>query len=149
MSQTHRKAPERPETGGGWRRTRVRRKRRWPNFIIWRWAGRALGGWIPCLRRALLPLPRRPVHFISENLQPASQRPPHPAGKLPRDRGPGGPRKQPKNPRGRREDRRDAQPVRLPGKVARRRGRVAGRPRGGRARGGGGGKRGGGRRGGA
>jgi hypothetical protein len=59
---THRKAPERPETGGGWRRTRVRRKRRWPNFIIWRWAGRALGGWIHCLRRAPLLLPRRHRH---------------------------------------------------------------------------------------
>jgi hypothetical protein len=121
---THRKAPERPETGGGWRRTRVRRKRRWPNFIIWRWAGRALGGWIPCLRRAPRQPLRRPVHSISENLQPASQRPPHPAGKQPE-----GPREQPKNPHGRREDRPSVQPVRLPGKVARRRGRVAGRPR--------------------
>jgi hypothetical protein len=63
---THRKAPERPETGGGWRRTRVRRKRRWPNFIIWRWAGRALGGWIHCLRRALpLLLPRRHHHPLA------------------------------------------------------------------------------------
>ena len=123
-----------PRTGGGWRRTRVWRERRWPNFIIWRWAGRALGGWIPCLRRAPRQPLRRPVHSISENPHPASQRPPHPAGKLPRGREPGGQKKQPENPRGRREDRPDAQPVRLPGKVGRRRGRVAGRPRVRRAR---------------
>jgi len=68
---THRKAPERPETGGGWRRTRVRRKRRWPNFIIWRWAGRALGGWILCLRRApplLLPRRHRPPLTLTNPL---------------------------------------------------------------------------------
>jgi hypothetical protein len=40
----------RPAAGGA---ALVRRKLRWPNFIIWRWAGRALGGWIPCLRRVL------------------------------------------------------------------------------------------------
>ena len=33
-------------TGGGWRRTCAGRERRWPSFIIWRWAGRALDGWI-------------------------------------------------------------------------------------------------------
>jgi hypothetical protein len=72
---THRKALERPETGGGWRRTRVRRKRRWPNFIIWRWAGRALGGWIHCLRRAppLLRRHRRPL--TSANPQPGGVSP--------------------------------------------------------------------------
>jgi hypothetical protein len=66
---THRQAPQRPETGGGWRRTRVRRKRRWPNFIIWRWAGRAQGGWIHCLRRALplrlLRRRRRPLTLMN------------------------------------------------------------------------------------
>jgi hypothetical protein len=49
-----------PWTGGGWRRTCVWRERRWPNFIIWRWAGPARGGWIHCLQRA--PPPQRPAH---------------------------------------------------------------------------------------
>jgi hypothetical protein len=48
------------ETGGGWRRTCAWRERRWPNFIIWRWAGPAQGGWTPCPRKEpLLHLPRR------------------------------------------------------------------------------------------
>jgi hypothetical protein len=47
-------------TGGGWRRTCVWRERRWPNFIIWRWAGPAQAGWTPCPRKAPhLLLPRR------------------------------------------------------------------------------------------
>ncbi len=48
------------ETGGGWRRTCVWRERRWPNFIIWRWAGPAQDGWTLCPRKEpLLHLPRR------------------------------------------------------------------------------------------
>jgi hypothetical protein len=40
----------------------LERKRRWPSFIIWRWAGPALDGWIHCRWKApLLVLPpRRP-----------------------------------------------------------------------------------------
>jgi len=45
-------AHARLQTGGGWRRTCVRRERRWPSFIIWRWAGPALDGWIRCRWRA-------------------------------------------------------------------------------------------------
>ena len=33
-------------TAGGLRRTSDRRKRRWPSFIIWRWAGPDPDGWI-------------------------------------------------------------------------------------------------------
>ena len=40
------------------------RDRRWPSFIIWRWAGRAQVGWTPCPQRVLplllLHLLRRP-----------------------------------------------------------------------------------------
>ncbi len=40
------------------------RDRRWPSFIIWRWAGRAQVGWTPCPQRVVLLLPllllRRP-----------------------------------------------------------------------------------------
>jgi hypothetical protein len=51
------------ETGGGWRRTCLWRERRWPSFIIWRWAGPAQGGWIHCPRNPpLLLLPRRHRH---------------------------------------------------------------------------------------
>jgi hypothetical protein len=45
-------------TGGGWRRTCVGRERRWPSFTTWRWAGRALDGWIRC--RWITPLLQRP-----------------------------------------------------------------------------------------
>jgi hypothetical protein len=45
-------------TGGGWRRTCVGRERRWPSFTTWRWAGRALDGWIRC--RWIIPLLQRP-----------------------------------------------------------------------------------------
>jgi hypothetical protein len=58
----HQETPRRLKTGGGWRRTCVWRERRWPNFIIWRWAGPDQDGWIPCPRKAprlLLPRPRR------------------------------------------------------------------------------------------
>jgi hypothetical protein len=54
----------RPAAGGA---ALVRRKLRWPNFIIWRWAGRALGGWIPCLRRVLR-LHRAPHPLTSVSL---------------------------------------------------------------------------------
>jgi hypothetical protein len=51
-------APHRLKTGGGWRRTCVWRERRWPNFILWRWAGPAQGGWTHCPRNPpSLPLP--------------------------------------------------------------------------------------------
>jgi hypothetical protein len=56
----HPVAPARLETGGGWRRTRVRRKRRWPSFIIWKWAGPAQGGWTHCPQKE--PLLLRPLH---------------------------------------------------------------------------------------
>ena len=51
-------------TGGGWRRTCAGRERRWPSFIIWRWAGRAQDGWtlfrwITLLLQTPVPLPRR------------------------------------------------------------------------------------------
>src|SRR5918992_1477933 len=68
------------ETGGGWRRTCVWRERRWPSFIIWRWAGPAQGGWIHCPRKApRLLLPRRHRHpSISMSLRRAGVRPaPH------------------------------------------------------------------------
>ena len=107
-----------PGTGGGWRRTRVRRKLRWPNFIIWRWAGRALGGWIPCLPRVGRRPPRRPVHSISETLPRASQSP----------RETEEPRGQLERPPGNLAERRNAQPARPPGKVVGRRGRAAGPP---------------------
>jgi hypothetical protein len=40
------------------------RERRWPSFIIWRWAGPAQVGWTPCPQRVLLLLllPHRPRH---------------------------------------------------------------------------------------
>jgi hypothetical protein len=42
------------------------RERRWPSFIIWRWAGPAQVGWTHCPQRELLLLllllPRRPRH---------------------------------------------------------------------------------------
>jgi hypothetical protein len=74
VSFTGRRGP-RLETGGGWRRTRVRRERRWPSFIIWRWAGPALDGWTPCPWRAhplLLPPQRRRHTVISMSRRPAN-----------------------------------------------------------------------------
>lgn len=62
----------RPAAGGA---ALVRRKLRWPNFIIWRWAGRALGGWIPCLRRALrLHRAPRPLTSVSLRLADGESR---------------------------------------------------------------------------
>jgi hypothetical protein len=128
----------RPAAGGA---ALVRRKRRWPNFIIWRWAGRALGGWTPCLRRALLPH-RHPVHSISRNPHPGNQRlPTGLAANPPRDPAPGAQNGQPRNPSGRQVDRPDVRPGRPPAKAAgqhgrapeqRRaaRGRAPGQPRG-------------------
>jgi hypothetical protein len=59
----YRETPRRLGTGGGWRRTCVWRERRWPNFIIWRWAGPGRVGWTHCPRkespRLLLPRRRR------------------------------------------------------------------------------------------
>jgi hypothetical protein len=70
ICQIHRLARARLETGGGWRRTCVGRERRWPSFIIWRWAGRALDGWIRCRWRTPLPQlppPRRRHSPITKN----------------------------------------------------------------------------------
>jgi hypothetical protein len=61
-------ARARLDTGGGWRRTCAGRERRWPSFIIWRWAGRALDGWIRY--RWIIPLLQVPVPV--PRLQPRS-----------------------------------------------------------------------------
>jgi pyruvate/2-oxoglutarate dehydrogenase complex dihydrolipoamide acyltransferase (E2) component len=116
----------RPAAGGA---ALVRRKRRWPNFIIWRWAGRALGGWIPCLRRALLPH-RPPARSISRNPHPGNQRlPTGLAVKPPRDLAPGAQNGQPKNPSGRQADRPDVRPGRPPAKAAEQHERAPEQPR--------------------
>jgi hypothetical protein len=88
----HREAPQRLDTGGGWRRTRVRRERRWPSFIIWRWAGPARDGWTRCRWRApplLLP-PRRQPHMARRKPRQAGLglhlRAGGPARRRPRDR---------------------------------------------------------------
>jgi hypothetical protein len=77
----------------------VRRERRWPSFIIWRWAGPALDGWIHCPWRApplLLP-PRRRRHTATLKSCRRRGRDPaapgeDPARRRPRDRlnGPAG-----------------------------------------------------------
>jgi hypothetical protein len=107
------------------------RERRWPSFIIWRWAGPAQDGWIHCLRRALLRIPRTPVHSTSRSPHPASQKPPppHPAGNLPGNRGLVAPRRQPRNPPGRQQDRAEAPLGRPPARVGPLRARVAEPPR--------------------
>jgi hypothetical protein len=65
------------------------RERRWPSFIIWRWAGPAQGGWTHYPRKApLLPPPRRHHPLISMSHQPAGVRKRGPA----RGPGPGGSR---------------------------------------------------------
>ena len=67
-------AQPRLETVGGWRRTCVRRKRRWPSFIIWRWAGPALDGWIRCRWRtspASTVPPPSPSSVTTTTTQPA------------------------------------------------------------------------------
>ena len=97
-------ARPRLETVGGWRRTCVRRKRRWPSFIIWRWAGPALDGWIRCRWRTSL-LQRPPPHHrhttTITNRRPAPRRPVRgerpPRRRLPESR--------PRNPAGERQRR--------------------------------------------
>jgi hypothetical protein len=50
-------------------------ERRWPNFILWRWAGPAQGGWIHCPRNPpRLPLPRPHDPSISMSRLPAGRR---------------------------------------------------------------------------
>ena len=127
VSFTGRRVP-RLETGGGWRRTRVRRERRWPSFTLWRWAGPALDGWIRCRWRArplLLP-PRRPHPMapLRSQRRAAGQAPPSRAGNLPRSRA----RRAPRGQQRRREDRRSVRLVRAPGRVARLRVRPVGQP---------------------
>lgn len=119
----------RPAAGGA---ALVRRKRRWPNFIIWRWAGRALGGWIPCLRRAVLPL-LHPAHSISKNLPPPGRKARRPAGSRRRDppsEQPGNPPEPAERPHGKPAGLPDVRPVRPRERVAGRLGRVQaeGRP---------------------
>ena len=63
----------RHDTGGGWRRTCAGRERRWPSFIIWRWAGRALVGWIHC--RWKTPLLHPPPRLRRPMATPTSPRP--------------------------------------------------------------------------
>jgi hypothetical protein len=63
-------------TGGGWRRTCAGRERRWPSFIIWRWAGRALDGWIRC--RWITVLLQAPVPLLHPRLMTATSRHPVP-----------------------------------------------------------------------
>jgi hypothetical protein len=84
------------ETVGGWRRTCVRRKRRWPSFIIWRWAGPALDGWIRCRWRMFLlhRLPPHPHSTIIASRRPDPGRPVH-EKRPPRRRLPGS---RPRNP---------------------------------------------------
>jgi hypothetical protein len=118
VSFTGRRVP-RLETGGGWRRTRVRRERRWPSFTLWRWAGPALDGWIRCRWRArpLLPPHRRPHPMapLRSQRRAAGQAQPGRAGNQPRSRA----RKAPRRQQGRREDRRSVRLVRAPERVAR------------------------------
>src|SRR5712691_9340882 len=80
-------AQARLTTVGGSRRICVGRKRRWPSFIIWRWAGPAPGGWTLCRRSCPL---RRP-HLLS----PPRRRPRPPAPR-PRARPPRRPRNDPR-----------------------------------------------------
>jgi hypothetical protein len=74
IKSTVRRRP-RLATGGGLRRIRVRKERRWPTFIIWRWAGPVRAGWTPCLRS--LPPPRRPRRQRHPPIPPPTARP-HP-----------------------------------------------------------------------
>jgi len=66
----------RPAAGGA---AQLWRERRWPSFIIWRWAGPAQVGWTHCPQRELLLLllllPRRPRHpSILKSLRRAEAR---------------------------------------------------------------------------
>jgi hypothetical protein len=79
----HWEAPHCLETGGGWRRTCVWRERRWPNFILWRWAGPAQGGWTHCPRNPpRLPLPHPQRRSISKSRLPAVGLVARPPGRL-------------------------------------------------------------------
>jgi hypothetical protein len=84
---THRQARARLETGGGWRRTCVWEGAKWPSFIIWRWAGRALGGWIRCRWR--IPRLRPPPHHLHPTI--TTNRRPVPAPPVLAERRPRGP----------------------------------------------------------
>jgi hypothetical protein len=87
----HWQARARLETGGGWRRTRVRRERRWPSFIIWRWVGPALAGWIRCRWRIPpLRLPPREPHLTTNSLSLQLLLGPLPLGESVRRRRPPG-----------------------------------------------------------
>ncbi len=109
------------ETVGGWRRTCVRRKRRWPSFIIWRWAGPALDGWIRCRWRTSLlqrPLPHnRHLATIASRRPVREERPPRRRLAGSRPRSPAGERR--RRPPGRREDRRSVRLARAPERVGR------------------------------
>jgi hypothetical protein len=117
MSHSPGRRSTRLETGGGWRRTRVREERRWPSFISWRWAGPGLVGWIRCPWRApplQLPPPRLRHSTTLMSRRPLGQNPragaaPHarrqpsgpprnPARRQP-EKAPGSPRREPNRPR--------------------------------------------------
>jgi len=142
----HWRARARLDTGGGWRRTCVRRERRWPSFIIWRWAGPALAGWIRCRWRVPpLRLPPRDLHRSATSMSPRRPVPaplnpresaPRRAQRGSRPRGPGdeprnrlrrAPKRQPEGAPGRRRGR---PPVNRPGRAPERPQSGAGRPRG-------------------
>jgi hypothetical protein len=100
-------------TSGGLRRIRVRRERRWPNFIIWRWAGPALDGWIRCpWSQPLLPhpLPQHPPPLP----RPARPRRLHPGLARQRRRLRAPPKRRENLPRRRRRGPPRSQPRRLP-----------------------------------
>jgi hypothetical protein len=130
------------------------RERRWPSFIIWRWAGPALGGWTRCrwrIRRVRVPHRHLPTTTSASPQgeaaadQPArGRRPPEsrPAQQNPRKNRPGAaprrqrsaePRRAPENrPRSPVERLRAGLPGRAPsGRVE---GARAARPRGGSPR---------------
>jgi hypothetical protein len=107
----------------------------WPSFIIWRWAGPVLDGWIRCRWRTSrlqrpLPHPRRSTTITS--LRPDPSRPVR--GRRPRRRRlpgsrPRNPaREPPKRAPGKREDRRSVRLARAPERVRRLLVRPVGQP---------------------
>ena len=77
-------------TGGGWRRTCAWRERRWPSFIIWRWAGPAQAGWIRCRWRTPPPrLPPPDLHPSMTSMSPPRLAPVPPRGRRAPRRDPG------------------------------------------------------------
>jgi hypothetical protein len=65
------------------------RERRWPSFIIWRWAGPALDGWTRCrwtIPRLRVPHRHLPMTTLASHQGPAEPEPPARERKPPKSR---------------------------------------------------------------